>query len=155
MADKMINTEMISLKILAENITKSVNISLEKNVIITYQGQTKIISNLTLIKSILQNLIENGIKYNDTKTPIITINVAKEKKNYLLKVTDNGIGIDTDYHDKIFVMFKRLHHNDEYEGRGIGLAMCKRLLNKYGGEIWLESEVGKGTTFFVRIPVID
>lgn len=152
--NEMTNTAVVNLHELAQNITKSVNISLDKEAIFRYNGEEKINSNLTLVKAILQNLIENGIKYNHSEIPIIEVEVIKEKNSFLVKVTDNGIGINTEYHDKIFVMFKRLHHNTEYEGTGIGLAMCKRLLNKYNGEVWLKSEIGKGSTFFVRIPIV-
>lgn len=153
--NKMTNTESINLHKLTEKIINSVNVSLEKKAVLNYYGQEEINSNLTLVKAILQNLIENGIKYNDAELPIIKIDVSKEKDAFLIIIADNGIGINEEYFHKIFVMFKRLHHNEEYEGTGIGLAMCKRLLNKYNGEIWLESEIGHGTTFFVRIPMIQ
>jgi len=151
---EMNNIETINLQMLAEKVVKSVNVSLEKNATFEYNGLGEIHANMTLIKAILQNLIENGVKYNNAEIPEIEVSVSKEKENILIKVIDNGIGIDEAYYSKIFVMFKRLHHNDEYEGTGIGLAMCKRLLNKSGGEIWLESEVEKGTTFFVRVPIM-
>lgn len=150
--NEMTNIETIDIAELTDNITKSVNLSLGKTGVCTFHGQEKISTNRTLIKSILQNLIENGFKYNDSEIPTINIEAIKEQNAFLIKVTDNGIGINAEYFDKVFVMFKRLHHNSEYEGTGIGLAMCKRLLNKYNGKIWLASEVGKGSTFFVRIP---
>jgi len=153
--NELIEIEVINVYELTQNITNTVNISLNKNAVCTYSGREKIKTNLTLIKAVLQNLIENGIKYNQSDNPLIIIDVAIEDNDFLIKVTDNGIGINPEYNDKIFVIFKRLHQSTEYEGTGVGLAMCTRLLKKYGGKIWLESVLGEGTTFFVRIPMVN
>jgi len=102
---------------------------------------------------LFQNLISNAIKYNESQPPIVRISVEKDKpKFWVISVKDNGIGIEPEYQKDIFEIFRRLHGNDEYDGTGIGLALCKKIVNKYGGSIYLESEIGKGSTFLVHLP---
>jgi signal transduction histidine kinase len=101
--------------------------------------------------SLFQNLIENGIKYNEQSEKKINLTYYDLTDSHLIKVEDNGIGIDEKYHDQIFTMFKRLHTNQQYEGTGLGLAICEKLVAKMNGKIWFESEVGVGTTFFVAL----
>ena len=101
---------------------------------------------------LFQNLIENGLKYNQEDNKIIKVSVKETQSNILLSVKDNGIGIQEEYHDQIFSMFKRLHTNHKYEGTGLGLAICKKIVDNLNGKIWLKSEEGKGTTFFIELP---
>ena len=101
---------------------------------------------------IFQNLITNGIKFNDKKTPEIHISSQINRNEWLFKVSDNGIGIATEYQEKIFEIFKRLHDRQEYPGTGIGLAICQKIIERHGGKIWVESEMGKGSTFYFNIP---
>jgi light-regulated signal transduction histidine kinase (bacteriophytochrome) len=102
---------------------------------------------------IFQNLIDNALKYRSKETPQILISARKEDKQWLFSVEDNGIGIDPKYADRIFMIFKRLHTNEEYEGTGIGLAITKRIIERHEGRIWVESELGKGSTFYFTIPI--
>jgi signal transduction histidine kinase len=99
---------------------------------------------------IMQNLIANGIKFSKG-IPEITIGCETESSKYTFSVHDNGIGIEPQYYERIFRMFQRLVRSDEYEGIGVGLAICKRIIERHGGEIWLKSEPGKGTTFYFTI----
>ena len=102
---------------------------------------------------LFQNLIANGIKYNKSNTPIIHISSKKDEKGqYVFYVKDNGIGIAAENQKAVFAMFRRLHTQAEYEGSGIGLAFCKRIVDNYGGDIWFESTEGAGTTFFFTLP---
>ena len=104
-----------------------------------------------LIK-LFQNLITNGIKYTNGETlPLIIIDVEDQHDTYKFSVSDNGIGIDPKYFDKIFEVFQRLHTRDKYSGTGIGLSHCKKIVELHNGKIWLESELGKGTTFYFTI----
>ncbi len=106
-----------------------------------------------LFTQLFQNLMSNGIKYNKRDNPIITIKAALNDNNeYVFSVNDNGIGIDPQYQTKIFAMFHRLHGHGEYEGTGIGLAFCSRIVDTYGGHIWVESEVNQGATFYFTLP---
>lgn len=105
------------------------------------------------IKSVFQNLIQNAIKFRKADvTPLIRIRCVEKEHEYRFSVSDNGIGIDSVHYGKIFVLFKRLFHVSEYPGTGIGLAQVKKIVELHGGRIWLESELGKGTTFFFDIP---
>lgn len=104
------------------------------------------------IYSLFQNLIENGIKYNQEEQPCIEISQQKKGNKLLIVVKDNGIGIDNKNQEKVFEMFGRLHTDAEYEGTGIGLAMCKKIVQLHGGKIWLESELDKGSSFFLEFP---
>jgi light-regulated signal transduction histidine kinase (bacteriophytochrome) len=107
----------------------------------------------TDIDQLLQNLIGNAIKYQaPASKPIIQIAGEERSNDWLISVQDNGIGIPPAFKDKIFVVFQRLHNKDAYSGTGIGLSICKKIIDKAGGKIWVESEQGKGSTFYFTIP---
>ena len=102
---------------------------------------------------LLQNLIENGLKYNKSESPLIEVDFIKQNGSYTIDVTDNGIGIDEQYQDQIFDLFSRLHSDQEYEGTGIGLSTCKKIVEDYfNGSIKMTSQINKGTTFNITIP---
>jgi light-regulated signal transduction histidine kinase (bacteriophytochrome) len=99
---------------------------------------------------LFQNLIENAIKYRADQPPVVRISVSEEPGGWRFRVADNGIGVDPAYHRQIFGVFKRLHGNT-IPGTGIGLAICQRVVERYGGRIWVESEVNQGATFCFTI----
>lgn len=105
-----------------------------------------------LIQHILQHLMANGIKFNNNVNRELRLNFKHEGKFIKFMVSDNGIGIQPGVESKLFQVFRRLHTQEQFEGTGIGLAMCKKIVNFYGGNIWFESEVGKNTTFFFTLP---
>ena len=99
------------------------------------------------LTQVFQNLVGNGVKFCERRPPRIHVSARCEEGTWVFSVQDNGIGIDRQYWDRIFVLFQRLHARSEYAGTGIGLAICKRIVERHGGRIWVESELGKGSTF--------
>jgi signal transduction histidine kinase len=100
---------------------------------------------------VFQNLLGNSIKYRSAEPPKIHVNARKLNGFYEFGVADNGIGVDPEHHDRIFGVFKRLH-GKEVPGTGIGLAICRKIIESHGGRIWVESEPGKGATFKFTLP---
>jgi len=101
---------------------------------------------------LFQNLIGNALKFRDHKSPEVHIEALRAEKGWLFSVIDNGIGIDPQYAERIFLIFQRLHTVDQYPGTGIGLALCKKIVERHGGQIWVESKAGEGATFKFLIP---
>ncbi|MBC8172661.1 MAG: hypothetical protein H7X71_02040 [Chitinophagales bacterium] len=112
-------------------------------------------SNKGMLSIALRNLLENAMKYNDTKSPEIDIHIHNGDNQYTWYIKDNGIGIEPQYHERIFEMFKRLHNREKYEGSGLGLAITKKIIQRLEGDIGVISEEGKGSTFWFSIPKVD
>ncbi|MGE5352642.1 MAG: ATP-binding protein [Acidobacteriota bacterium] len=113
-----------------------------------------IMGDITQIRQLLQNLLSNAIKFRGQNTPQIHISSVRGQKDWVFSIRDNGIGIEAQFHERIFLIFQRLHEREKYPGTGIGLALCKKIIELHGGKIWLESEPGRGTTFYFSIPRI-
>ena len=126
----------------------------EEHATITHDELPTIYADEVQIMQVLQNLISNAIKFHGDEAPIVHIGCEDMGDRFLFSVRDNGIGIDAEYKDKIFVIFQRLNIRDKYEGTGIGLAIAKKVVERHDGKIWFESEVGKGTTFYFTIPEV-
>ena len=126
----------------------------ENKAIITTDSLPKVNANPTQMAQLLQNLITNGIKFRTQQSPRIHITATREGQFWQIAVQDNGIGMDTQYRDRIFVIFQRLHYREEYPGTGIGLAVCKKIVERHGGQIWVESELGQGSTFYFTLPAV-
>ncbi len=106
------------------------------------------------LRQLFSNLIGNAIKYKSEHKPIIRISVSEEEAGWRISVSDNGIGLDMQYADQIFLPFKRLHSYEERPGTGLGLPICRSVVERHGGKIWLTSEVGKGTEFLITFPKV-
>jgi light-regulated signal transduction histidine kinase (bacteriophytochrome) len=104
------------------------------------------------LTQVLQNLIGNAIKFHGPNPPVVRVEARQEQGSWVFSVRDNGIGIDPQFYDKIFVIFQRLHTREQYPGTGIGLTVCKKIIERHGGRIWVESRPGEGTTFYFTIP---
>ena len=124
----------------------------ESKAIITYDALPVVKADSTQLLQVFQNLIGNAIKYRSQRTPRIHIGVEDKGSEWLFSISDNGIGIAPQYADRIFRIFQRLHTRKEYSGTGIGLAVCKKIVERHGGRIWLESELEEGSTFFFTLP---
>jgi signal transduction histidine kinase len=115
----------------------------------------KVTADAVLLSQVFQNLLGNAIKFKRKQTPIIQISADPQgTERWCFKVQDNGIGIEAKYYERIFGLFQRLHTKDEYEGTGIGLAICKKIIELHGGKIWVESTLGQGTTFYFTLPAV-
>ena len=108
----------------------------------------------SLLSAVFQNLISNALKFRGDEAPVITIGVEQDGEMWKFTVQDNGIGIEPEYADRIFVIFQRLHPKDAYPGTGIGLAMCRKIVEFHGGTIWLRTDVDSGTCFEFTLPVV-
>lgn len=144
----------VDLNQLVENVKSDLNSSVEKlQAHISTSSLPTVHGHPTELRLLLQNLIANALKFHKPETtPSISISGKKEENHWLIKVSDNGIGIAADHQERIFMIFQRLHPKEKYEGSGIGLAHCKKIIDHHGGRIWVESTVGKGSTFYFTLP---
>ncbi len=126
--------------------------SLNATLVVKNDNLPSIKAHRTQMIQLLQNLVSNGMKFKGEKDPIVEVDCIKKENKFIFSVKDNGIGISEDNLEKVFEMFRRLHTREEYEGTGIGLATCKRIVTTWGGDIWVESEEGNGCTFFFSVP---
>lgn len=147
--------EKVDLEKVLDDAIFNQEINIEKNqAIITREPLPEIIGDYSQMVQVFQNLLGNALKYRGKRIPRINFSALKNVGNWLISVQDNGIGIEPENFDEIFKMFRRLHTIDEYNGTGIGLSICKKIIERHGGKIWVESKLGKGSTFYFTIPFI-
>lgn len=148
-----IKRQQVSLaKVAAEAMSNMEMMVREKNAVVKHETDCTISTDAALLVLVLQNLIENGIKYNNSQQPVIEIGCKAEEQNVLIYVRDNGEGIAENHQQRIFEPFHRLHTKSEIPGTGLGLSICKRTVERLGGKMWLKSTVGEGTTFYLSLP---
>lgn len=146
----------IDLKQLLGEVLFNLELNIEEtNAKITCDPLPEIVGDYSQILRIFQNIIGNSLKYRGKETPEVHVSACKEQDYWLFSIKDNGIGMEPHYCGQIFQIFRRLHTQDEYEGTGIGLAITKRIVEMHRGNIWVESELGKGSTFYFTIPEIQ
>ncbi|MBD1933925.1 MULTISPECIES: PAS domain-containing sensor histidine kinase [Cyanophyceae] len=145
-----VNCEKVLLLAIA-NLTAAIA---ESGAVVTHNPLPVLLGNATGLTQLLQNLISNAIKFSQ-QSPRIHIEARLGDKEWVFSVRDNGIGIDPQYAARIFVIFGRLHTKSDYPGNGIGLAICQKIVNRHQGKIWVESELGKGSTFYFTLPIIN
>ena len=148
------NKELVDFGDVVHGIIGDMQIEIEnKNAKVAIDDELPMIHfSATNAKQLFQNLISNAIKYQDKPIPKIEIGCEQEKGHYKFSVKDNGIGIEADYQDRVFAMFQRLHTQDHFSGTGIGLSICKKIVENNKGQIWFESTPGEGTTFYFTLP---
>jgi PAS domain S-box-containing protein len=143
----------IDMNLLVQEVLAELNTTVDFKTEIRAGDLHHINGDLALIKQVMVNLIANGIKYSSKKEhPLVEISSALEGENVVVTVTDNGAGFDMAYAEKLFGVFQRLHTVSEFEGTGVGLAMVQRIINKHGGTIHAEAELGKGAKFWFTMP---
>jgi len=147
------NYEMVDIDRIIKDAISDFDVAIkEYNAIIEYTDMPIIMAKRRRIGQVFHNLISNAIKFRSDKNIIIEIDVEERKNDWLFSVSDNGMGIDDKQQERVFGIFKRLHSREEYPGTGIGLALVKKIIENHGGEIWLESSIDEGSTFFFTIP---
>jgi signal transduction histidine kinase len=124
----------------------------ESNAVVTHDDLPVIMANGSQLGVVFQNLIANAIKFRGHEPPRIHVSARRSDSGWIVSVSDNGIGIEPEFFERIFVMFQRLHTKEQYPGTGIGLAICKKVIERHGGRIWVESEFGKGAAVHFSIP---
>jgi len=153
---KYLEKESVDLNIMIQEVEESLDTMIKEKKTRIIVGELPVINTQVVwIKQLFTNLISNGLKFNKSSEPIVWVNCEERINDYLFSIKDNGIGIDKKYHDRIFKIFQRLHTREEYPGTGAGLTICQKIVNNIGGKIWLESKVGRGTTFYFTVPKED
>jgi len=141
-----------SHSILGDAIRNLDSAIVESNAIITYDELPTVRFDTAQLVQVFQNLLANAIKFRGEGLPHVHVSARDDSAEWVFSIRDNGIGIDRMYGDRVFVIFQRLHTPQIFPGTGIGLAVCKRIVERHGGRIWFESEPGKGSTFFFTVP---
>ena len=144
---------MVDCNTLIEQVLRNLQISIvESHATVAYKDLPSLIADKSQLVQLFQNLISNAIKFQRHSSPHVEITAELKETEWQFRVQDNGIGIQPRFLDRIFEIFKRLHTRREFPGTGIGLAICKRIVDRHGGRIWAESEPGTGTTFYFTLP---
>ncbi|MEH1947703.1 MAG: GAF domain-containing protein [Nostoc sp.] len=158
----------VDCSVVLEQVLANLQVAIaDRKAVVTYDTLPQVMADATQLTQVFQNLIANAIKFCDRQQPLIHVGVRKgdadilDGKNlnftrsedeWLFSVRDNGIGLESQYTERIFIIFQRLHGRDKYSGTGIGLAICKKIIERHGGRIWVESKLGQGSTFYFTIP---
>lgn len=144
-AEAVLEQSLVNLKVAIE----------ESGALATHDPLPVVQADPVQLGQVFQNLLGNAIKFRGVESPRIHVWAERQERMWRFAVRDNGIGIEPDYHARVFLIFQRLHGVQEYPGTGIGLAICKRIVERHGGRMWVESQVAQGATFFFTLPAAD
>jgi PAS domain S-box-containing protein len=145
--------QAVDLNKMAEIAVSNLEASMLATSAVVKIGKLPIVrGNATLLSQLIQNLIANAIKFHGDTPPVVGVSGRRQDDEWVICVEDNGIGIDPEYRERVFELFQRLHGRGKYEGTGIGLSICRKVVEQYGGRIWVESELGRGSTFYFTLP---
>lgn len=147
--------ERVNAGAVLESVLADLRLAIEESAAeITAEGLPEVLADPGQLAHLFQNLVSNALKFRGTAAPRVRISAEWDGERWVFAVSDNGIGMDPQYFDRIFVIFQRLHGRDAYPGTGMGLAIAKKIVERHGGRIWVESQVGRGTTFRFTLPAI-
>lgn len=144
---------LIQMQPVLEQVITSVKSNYKKDIVVTINNMPDLFAEYIMVTQVFQNLVDNAVKYSFTReTPEITISAEEREDEVVYRISDNGIGIDMKYADKIFEIFSRLHNQSLYEGYGVGLSIVKRIMERFHGKVWFESKLNEGTVFYIAFP---
>ena len=142
----------VEMETVFERVSRNLKLALQESAAtLTRDPLPAVLADDLQMTQLLQNLLGNAIKFRGSRAPRVHLGVRRQEERWLFFVRDNGIGIDPQYSERIFVIFQRLHNRNEYPGTGIGLAICRKIVERHGGQIWVESSVGEGATFYFTL----
>ena len=148
--------EPVDLDDILEDVLEDLQIRIdERNAEITTDDLPCIDGDDSQLRQVFQNLLSNAIKYSEDEPPQVDISATRDDEQWIISVQDNGIGIDPDEQERIFEVFQRLHTHEEHSGTGIGLALCRRIVERHGGNIWVESGLDEGSTLSFTVPAVS
>ncbi len=148
--------EVVDTRVLLDQELSGLHAAIEESsALVTYDSLPSIAADSSLLGQVFRNLIGNAIKFRGEAPPAVHLSVEELGNEWKFAVKDNGIGIDPQFTERIFTIFQRLHTREEYPGTGIGLSICKKAIERLGGRIWVESQLGKGSTFYFTVPIVQ
>ena len=148
--------ERVDCNGLLEEALSNLRVAVEESrAVVTHDPLPTVMADGGQLGQLFQNLIGNAIKFRGKEPPQVYVSAERRTGEWLFSVRDNGIGVDPQYAERIFVIFQRLHNREEYPGTGIGLALCKKIVERHGGRIWVASQTGQGATFHFTLPIVD
>jgi PAS domain S-box-containing protein len=142
-------------EVLEQSVKNMKALFLSEKAILTYDPMPKVHANPSQLLQVFQNLIQNAVKFGPVESCKVHVSAKRSENEWILSVRDNGMGIEKEYFDRIFVIFQQLSKTGSFAGTGMGLAIVKRIIERHGGRVWLESEIGIGSTFYFTIPIQD